>query len=171
MSSPRQRRQAARRAAPSGHAIHGQRRGFTSAGIQHEAPGDGSEIDPYIVADLALTKRVAEKLEACYPAHPWMVKVSHAQGIVQIALPLVMKRNECWVLHISNLAHDPGLRAVMRAAGEILEKHNMPRHGFSLDAFLHARDAGPLGAASRVRPKLWMPELVSSAREGSGIRF
>jgi len=123
---------------------------------------EAGEVDPYVVADLALTNAIAEKLEAHYPAHPWMVTVTHAQGIAMIKLPLVMMRNEAFVLHIARLACDPGLRAVVRAGGEILERYNMPRHGFSLDRFLHAREKGPYGL--KPKPKLWLPEFASSAR-------
>ena len=42
------------------------------------------------------------------------------------------------------MAADPGLRAVVRAGGEILERHDVPRAGFSIDAFLRARDANPI---------------------------
>ena len=162
MSNARASGRVAARRFSSGHAIHAKRRGFTTHIGSYDAPGDGSEIDPFAAADLALTKRVAAKLEMHYPAHPWMVKVSHQQGVVLIKLPMVMKRNEEWVLHISTMKSDPGLKCVMRAAGEILERHAMPRHGFALDAFLAAREKGPYGA--RPKPKLWLPEFASSAR-------
>lgn len=126
-------------------AIHGQRRGFTSKMI------DG-ERDPFFDADLSLTKRIAAILEFHYPAHPWQVEVSHAKGCVFMSLPAVMKRNEKFVLHTEALKTDPGLRSVMRAAGEILERYNMPRMGFKLDDFLAARDRGPFGR--RAPPKL-----------------
>lgn len=126
-------------------AFHTQRRGFTGKTIDVDA-------DEYATADLALTMRIAEKLEAHYPAHPWMVQVSHKSGCAFIALPLVMKRNEKYVLHIDKLKMDPSLRAVVRAGGELLERHNIPRAGFALDHFLTARQAGPLGR--RPAPRL-----------------
>lgn len=145
--------------APSRHAIQAARRGFTRHSIDYDQT---DEVDPYLAADLALTKRIAEKLEAHYPAHPWMVTVTHAQGIAAIKLPLVMKRNQAFILHIDKLGNDPSLRAVVRAGGELLEKYNMPRHGFALDRFLQARDKGPYGP--KPRPKLWLPEFASSVR-------
>lgn len=126
-------------------AIHSQRRGFTGKTMDIED-------DPYVQADLALTTRIAAVLERHYPSHPWMVEVSHAKGCAFLSLPIVMKRNVKYVLHISALKSDPGLKAVMRAAGEILERHNIPRAGFDLTAFMEARQAGPLGR--RPAPRL-----------------
>lgn len=125
-------------------AIHGQRRGFTAKSLDIEN-------DEHVAADVALTARIAEVLERHYPSHPWMVEVSHAKGCAFISLPIIMKRNQKYVLHISALKADPGLRAVMRAAGEILERHNVPRSGFSLTPFLEARQAGPNGRRPKPR--------------------
>ena len=127
------------------HAVHSNRRGFTNHTMDVES-------DPFLAADLALTKRIAALMEFHYPGHPWQVEVSHAKGCVFISLPVVMKRNEKYVLHTAALRTDPGLRSVMRAAGEILERYNMPRMGFKLDDFLAARDKGPFGR--RATPKL-----------------
>lgn len=163
MSNPRSRAKAPRaRALPSGHAIQAKQRGFTARHVGHDHTGEPDDVDPCLAADLALTKRIAEKLEQHYPAHPWMVTVTHAQGVAMIKLPLVMKRNQAFVLHIDRLGSDPGLRAVVRAGGEILERYHMPRHGFALDRFLQAREKGPYGP--KPKPRLWMPEFATSAR-------
>ena len=146
----------------SGHAIQGRQSGFTRKQVRYEAPGEGLEHDPYAVADLTLTTRIAEKLEQHYPAHPWMVKVSHAQGVAMIKIPILMKASEHWVLHIARLACDPGLRAVVRAGGEILERYNVPRHAFRIDDFLTAREKGPL--ARKAPPRLLIPETFGGAR-------
>lgn len=130
--------------------------GFNQKVAGYDPTGTVDGVDPYMAADLALTKRIADVLERHYAAHPWMIKVSHAQGVVQLALPLIMKQNQCYVLHIGALKADPGLRAVMRAAGEILERFNVPRQAFSIDHFLAARDAGPYGR-SRQRPRFILP--------------
>lgn len=127
------------------HAIHSTRRGFTAKTLD-------AEHDPYVQADVALTARIAAVLERHYPSHPWMVEVSHAKGCAFLSLPIVMKRNMKYVLHIDALKSDPTLKAVMRAAGEILERHNIPRAGFDLTAFMEARQAGPLGR--RPTPRL-----------------
>src|SRR5262249_28003701 len=147
----------------SGHAIHSQQRGFTGRPMgHHDKPGEDDDVDPYLVADLAMTKAIAERLELHYPAHPWMVMVSHAQGIATIKLPVLMKRNQCYVTPLPTSGSAPGMRCVMRPAGELLERLDVPRHGFRLDSFLQARSNGPYGA--RARPRLLMPERETSAR-------
>lgn len=134
------------------HAVHSQQRGFTTKKITHDPTGiaDG-EVDPFLAKDLALTKRMAEVLERHYPGHPWMVQVSHAQGVAYVKLPILMKRNQAYILHIDRMAMDPTLRCVMRAGGELLEKYQVPRTPFLLDHFLNARDA------SRPRPRFILP--------------
>ena len=121
---------------------------------------DSDAVDPFLTADLTLTARIAAALERHYPAHPWMVKVQHAHGVAMVSLPLLMKQP--YILHIDKL--DPGLNRVVMAAGELLEKLNMPRHGFSLDRFLHAREQGPFAPKKKPKPKLLVPEFASSAR-------
>lgn len=134
--------------------------GFNAQKIAYEPPAEA--IDPYLTADVTLTKRIADCLNHHYPAHPWLVQVTHAQGVAMIKLPLIMPKNDHWVIKISTINVDPSLKCVMRAAGEILERYNMPRHGFSLDKFLVAREAGPYGR--KPRPRLIMPEFASSVR-------
>lgn len=134
------------------HAVHGKLRGFTDKQITHDPVGiDGEKVDPFLARDLALTKRMAEVLERHYPGHPWMVQVSHAQGVAYVKLPILMKRNQAYILHIDRMSMDPGLKCVMRAGGELLEKYQVPRTPFLLDHFLTARDA------SRPRPRLILP--------------
>jgi hypothetical protein len=126
--------------------------GFTRRTVEYDATGSDGNHDPHVAYDLALTKQIAEILERHYPSHPWMVEVSHAQGVAFISLPIIMRRNQRFVLHIDRLKSDPGLRSVVRAGGELLERHNVPRSGFRLDHFLHARAANPMN-----RPRIIMP--------------
>lgn len=147
----------------SRHAIHSTQRGFTGkAQIAHDAALEDIAADPYKSADITLTYQIAEKLERHYPAHPWMVQVTHAGGVAMIKLPLVMKRTEWYVLHISALKVDPGLKLVMRAGGELLERYNIPRAGFNLTPFLEARDK----AQPKKKIGLILPGFMSSARAG-----
>lgn len=113
--------------------------GFTKHRNTYERPGLGEtdEADPHMAADLLMTGRVADVLQRHYPGHPWMIEVSHKQGVVMISIPLFMKRKK-WVIHIQTLKTDPMLRTVMRAGGAILERYNVPRNGFGLDHFLGA---------------------------------
>lgn len=147
------------------HQILKKATGFTKQKFGYEAPDAGATPDPHRARDLALTKRVAETLERHYPSHPWMVEVSHAQGVVYISLPIIMRTNQKFVLHTDNLVSDPGLRAVIRAGGEILERHNVPRSGFRLDDFLTARANNP-----RNRPRLLVPEHYLPKRDETTAR-
>lgn len=121
----------------------GMAHGFTTAEITYEAPGDGIEDDPYKVADLSLTLRLAETIDAHYPGHPWEIQVSHSQGIATISLPLFMGPINKYSIHLDYLSNDPTCRSAVRGAGEILERYRVPRQGFSLDEFLIARDRIP----------------------------
>ena len=168
---------------PSSHAIHSQRRGFTGKQqAMHEAQLEDIANDPHARADLALTYQIAEKLEQHYPAHPWRVAVSHAQGVAMIKLPILMRADQQYVLHIEALKTDPGLKLVVRAGGDLLERHKMPRAGFSLTPFLEARDAvhnrrkrlltpDPSKVISKLRqdgaPAIVMPEFETSRRAGA----
>ena len=132
------------------------RTGFTEQRGRYEAPGEGNEVDPYLAADLALTKRIAETLERHYSSHPWMVSVTHAQGVAMIKLPILMKRDQVYVIHIANLANDPGLKTVVRAGGELLERFAVPRSDFRLDDFLTVRER----VVKRPRSKLILPNAA-----------
>lgn len=126
--------------------------GFSRQKFGYDGTSTEGGHDPHVGADLALTKRIADVLERHYPQHPWMVEVSHAQGVAYISLPIIMRRNQRFVLHVDRLKSDPSLRAVVRAGGEILERHNVPRSGFRLDHFLNARARNPMN-----RPRLILP--------------
>lgn len=133
------------------HLITQRKTGFTERRVRYDPSGTEGD-DPHAARDLALTKRIAQVLERHYPSHPWMVEVSHAQGVAFISLPIIMRRNQRFVLHTDRLASDPTLRSVVRAGGELLERHNVPRSGFRLDHFLHARAANPMN-----RPRIILP--------------
>jgi len=125
--------------------------GFAPQRFEYDKHGERSEIDPHLQADITMTKRIAVCLEQHYPSHPWMVKVSHAQGIAQISLPILMPKNTYFVLHLHKLYSDPCLRAVMRAGGDILERYDCSRTHFGLDRFLIARDASLMGRRRPVK--------------------
>lgn len=118
--------------------------GFVRAQHRYEAPGLGEfdEKDPFQAADLTLTGRVADVIQRHYPGHPWMIEVSHEQGVVMVSIPLFTGRHK-YVIHINTLKTDPALRTVIRAAGEILERYRIPRNRFNVDDFLTALDGIP----------------------------
>jgi hypothetical protein len=118
-------------------------RGYRKPTFIYDKPGEDGDIDPFLVADVTLTKMISEKLQKHYPAHAWMVQVSHAQGCAFISIPVLTGRRK-YVLHISALKSDPTLVSVMRAGGEILERCGLSRLGFSTDEFLSALNSKPL---------------------------
>lgn len=125
--------------------------GFKRKTVKYQKAGAPDEADPHMAADTALARKVGETLQRHYADHPWLVEVDHAQGVVMISLPIVMPRNRKMIIHTSTLAADPQMRAVVRAGGEILERYNIPRSGFTLDPFLEARAANPI---NRRAPRL-----------------
>jgi hypothetical protein len=145
------------------HAIH-VKKTFCAPMLDYDKPGAEDEADPHAQADFELGKRIWRALQAWYPDQRWQVRVDHRGGIVAITLPLLMKRSLYQIVHIKSLAADPGMKCIMRAAGECLERLGLPRSGFSLDRFLDARANGPYGRASAQRPKLIVPDFPTSAR-------
>ena len=118
--------------------------GFSQAKFSYEQPGLGEidERDPFQAADLTLAGRVADAIQRHYPGHPWMIEVSHEQGVVMISIPLFTGRHK-HVIHIKTLKSDPALRKCINAAGEILERYRIPRNRFNVDDFLTSLDGIP----------------------------
>jgi hypothetical protein len=113
-------------------------------GYYHPDLGDDPEDDPFAFADMHLTRRIAAVVEEHYPGHPWLIEVSHRQGIVRLSIPALMGGQNCYVVHIGALKSDPGMRAIRRGCGEILERYRIPRSGFRPAEFLSAVQARPL---------------------------
>lgn len=150
-----------RQALSSGHAIR-VKKDMCSAVVDYDRPGTADDADPFAEADFLLGKRIYRALQHWYPDQRWMVRVTHAGGIIAISLPVLMKRNLYQIVHIPSLAADPGMRSIMRAAGECLERLGLPRAGFHLDRFLEARAKGPYGRKPPSR--LILPDFSTSAR-------
>jgi hypothetical protein len=88
-----------------------------------------------------LCRKIGRKLSDAYPGHPWGVMAEAEHGIVKIALQGFIQ----WpvTIKLSTLASDPGLRSVVRYAGEILERLRLPRTGFSMADWRAANSARP----------------------------
>lgn len=151
---------------PASHAIR-VKKSMCMPVVDYDKPGDDDESDPFAEADFRLGQLVYRALQNWYPDQRWQVKVTHAGGIVAITLPILMKRNLYQIVHISSLAADPGMKCIMRAAGECLERVGLPRQGFSLDRFLEARARGPYGR--KPPSKLIVPDFATSARPRAPI--
>lgn len=98
---------------------------------------------PEDAADILLCRQILDKLNQHYSGHMWHVKADHRTGVATIILLYTNAQNQvkpCGVLmHINNLNSDPGLLAVMRYGGELLERFGLPRTKAQPDACLVAR--------------------------------
>lgn len=112
--------------------------------VRYEHPdlGDDPRPDPVAGADMALAATILGALDAQYPGHPWGARADHRQGIVAITLRGF--GNWHYVIHIRTLKSDPGLKSVMRGAGELLERIGVARRGYTIDDYRAALAAGPL---------------------------
>lgn len=97
-------------------------------------------------ADIALAAACYHKLAEHYPGHNWRVNADHQQGIVAVQLGYfgATRREAPWGyrIKIDRLKGDPGLRAVVRAGGEMLERFGLPRAKAADDARSRAVEHG-----------------------------
>ncbi len=123
---------------------HGKQRNKLKAGYQKDSFYEDGEEDPNAYADMAMATNVGRVLTAHYPGHFWNVECSHRQGVVLINIPILMGQIK-YNTPIRELWSDPGGLSVMRAAGEILERFNIPRTGFEVGHFREALARRPIG--------------------------
>lgn len=95
----------------------------------------------YDLANSALMHHVMGVLEKNFPGNPWSVEAEVEQGVCKIGL----QGFDQWkhVIHIKSLKGDPKLTPVVTAAGELLERLNMPRGGFTLGDWRSALNKHP----------------------------
>lgn len=111
--------------------------GYNRMVYRQEQMGDeGDEADPFHSANRTLAIRMWDAIQAEYPGTPILPGANHAQGICALYVPLFTPQP--YIIHIANLAADPGLVRVVRAAGEILERYRIPRSGFKTDHWVSA---------------------------------
>jgi len=78
--------------------------------------------------DIQLAQNASNLLNDHYPGHLWAVFVDSEQsGGVMVIKNLAMSSEYGFVLHLSNVIHDPSLRKVLMAGGEMLERAKMER--------------------------------------------
>lgn len=94
-------------------------------------------------ADIALARRIQATIERHYPAHAFSIQVSSIQGVAILKLLVPGYDRFCGqfgkALKLATLASDPGLKTVIHAAGELLERWGQPRGGFQADRMAEAR--------------------------------
>lgn len=86
--------------------------------ISGEAPG--------LVADYDTAKRIAETLHATYPGHLWGVNASAETGIATV-FNLRLSGKWGFIIKLSEIIHDPSMKKVKQAGGEILERYRVSR--------------------------------------------
>lgn len=114
-------------------------------GYEHPDQNDEPRPDPFASADLDLTKKIAAIIDFHYLGQPFLVKVSHEQGVVQIQIPALMGATNWFVIPIRYLKSDPGMKHIVRGCGDILERYNIPRAHFDRDHYVAALTAIPFG--------------------------
>lgn len=103
------------------------------------------QVSPFKNADDALTHATGVMIYSLFPGHPWEVYADHKQGIVSISIPALMGATHKGIIPIRLLVNEGVLRkCVLKVAGEILERYNLPRSRFSPDEFLRALSDVPL---------------------------
>lgn len=101
-------------------------------------------------AEIATAKWVGELLIRSFPGHPWHVEVEigkiHARdGLIKIRLNGIMPANYWYNVKMSAVLTDPGgKRTVLKGAGEILERYNLPRSRFDGDHWRVAMNQMPI---------------------------
>jgi len=130
-------RAVATRAAP-GPIVIRPRETTSAAKFRYEHPDldDDPQTDEFLNEDLDLSKRIAEFVDRHYPGHPWQIEVMSQYGVVTVRNPLMGSLN-CYVCHTSALRHDPELRQLKEALGQIIERYGL-RNRFDRDEFVAA---------------------------------
>lgn len=77
-------------------------------------------------AEFKLAKECADLLQSHYPGHLWAVFINTEGGIAVIK-NLIVSELYGYVIHLTNLLHDPKRLSVIKAGGEILERASLPR--------------------------------------------
>lgn len=120
--------------------FHDAKHAWTGAHFAHDPLGDTNaraEIDPNYAADLKLCKDVWEVLQRHYPSQPWHVQASSKAGMVQIFLPTFSTWS--YNIRMADMKADPGMKLVMKGAGELLERFKLPRAGFDYTHYVAAQ--------------------------------
>lgn len=108
-------------------------------------------------ADIAMAKQVAECLHKHYRGHFWSVSVDSKQGICLIWIPTLMRQWK-YVINLSKDELTPA--AVVKAGGEILERHNLARGELNVDRYQEARAAAD-ASSQKAAPGESLPTIPS----------
>lgn len=84
------------------------------------------------VADYDTAKRIAETLNKHYPGHLWGVNASGETGIATV-FNLRLSGRWGYIIKLSEILHDPSMKMVIKAGGEVLERYRLSRGEFNQD--------------------------------------
>ena len=104
----------------------------------YKPPLDGTP-DMHREFDMFVANRINEILTHHYPGYPWQSNADASQGVVYFGIPVLMGPTLKWVIRLGEW-DDLTPKLVIDGGGELLERFNLPRRGFEVDSFLHARD-------------------------------
>ena len=105
---------------------------------EYENKWSGVKADDAQARDIELATIIGDKLTEHYPGHPWYVEVDSNGRMVHISIPVLM-HNHRFNIRMRDLHSDPGLKLVIRAGGEILERWKMPRTTMNVADFKAAQ--------------------------------
>jgi hypothetical protein len=103
-------------------------------------------------ARLRLSEIVGEIAYSFYPNHPWKIEIKPPNkfgqdGVIQIQLAPWMGPKLWYTIWTDSVRTHNDMRIrVMRVCGEILERYQVPRQGFSGDEFHSAMQSLPIQA-------------------------
>ncbi|MEP0323298.1 hypothetical protein [Bauldia litoralis] len=116
--------------------------------ISHEDPRR-QRWDAMKAADMALVKRAGRVLEREWPGHFFRVTADHQQRLLKIELPPLLQVPHSYNIPIQHLWTDPGMKMVMRGAGEILERFGLPTARWNSGEYQAAVRSRPIHADRR----------------------
>jgi hypothetical protein len=88
-------------------------------------PGTKSE------ADHEIARKALAVLQMHYGAYIWVISCNSQQGVLTIGLPDIC--NWVYVVKLNLLWSDPGMKSVVRGAGEFLERYKIPRSNLAMN--------------------------------------
>lgn len=104
----------------------------------YQPPLDGTP-DVHKAFDDFVSNRLKEILTHHYPGYTWKMVADASQGIVYFSIPTLMGPTLHMVIRLAEWG-DLTPMLIIDKGGELLERFNLPRKGFEVDSFLHARD-------------------------------
>gem|GEM_PF-5874365 len=95
--------------------------------------------DPFYQRNMAMCRECLRLLSEFYPGYDWEVTADYDQGVVMIALPLLMGGTFKYVIHIDAVATANDMtKRVREAGGNILERFRLSRKGLIMPEYQDA---------------------------------